>query len=62
MADKNTKRSVSIEEENLAEKIQLYPCLFDKSVERYKEKEVVRNAWNEVAINLKMFLKQHNHQ
>ena len=53
MVDKNTKSSFSLEEGNLAEQVRSYHAyIFEKSVEGYKEKQVVIDAWNEVAINL----------
>ena len=37
------------DEEELAEEVRLYPCLYDKSTKGYKEKYVVANAWTKVA-------------
>ena len=41
-----------IEEELLAETVKLYPVLYDKRAPGYKEKDVVFNAWGEVADKL----------
>ena len=37
------------EEEIFAEQIKIFPVLYDKTKKCYKEREVVRNAWKEVA-------------
>ena len=36
------------QEKQLAEEVELYPCLFGKSDETYKEKGVIKNAWEKV--------------
>ena len=47
------KKVINIaEEEILAETVKGYPCLFDKTDKGYKEKDVVINAWSEVAKQL----------
>ena len=49
------KKNVSLslrEDEILSEKVRLYPCLYDKSHKSYKEKDVVQNAWQEIAEEL----------
>ena len=38
------------EEEILAERVKLFPVLYDKSYEGYKEKDVVKNAWEKVGL------------
>ena len=38
------------EEEKIAEKIQQFPCLYDKSNEGYKEKDREKNAWRECSL------------
>ena len=40
------------EEEILSEKVKQFPVLYDKTVKGYKEKDVVKNAWNKVAESL----------
>ena len=40
------------EEEVLGEKVKMFPCLYDKTVKGYKEKEAVQNAWDAVAESL----------
>ena len=40
------------EEETPAEKVRQYPVLFDKTARGYKEKDVVKNAWEKVAESL----------
>ena len=59
MADSNNidkkSRGASLllhQEELLAEKVKQYPCLFDKSKKAYKERDVVKNAWEAVASSL----------
>ena len=47
------KKSITLlQEENLAEYVKKYPCLFDKTDKGFKEKDVVNNAWDEIATNL----------
>ena len=41
-----------IEEELLGETAKLYPVLYEKRAPGYKEKDVVFNAWREVADKL----------
>lgn len=41
-----------LEEENLSEAVRNFPVLYDKSHKGYKERDAVRNAWNEVAASL----------
>ena len=48
MADK--RRTAKNEE--LAETVRTFPCLYDKSKKEYKDKNVVQNAWKEVADQL----------
>ena len=40
------------EYEQLAETVRLYPCLYDKAKNEYKDKVVTENAWKEVADQL----------
>ena len=40
------------QEELLAEQVKLYPSLYDKSDSFYKERDVVRNAWEVVSLTL----------
>ena len=40
------------EEEILSEKVKQFPVLYDKTVKGYKEKDVVKNAWDKVAESL----------
>ena len=40
------------ENEELAETLRTFPCLYDKSKKEYKDKNVVQNAWKEVADQL----------
>ena len=40
------------EEEILAEKVKQFPVLYDKTVKGYKEKDIVKNAWDNVAESL----------
>ena len=56
------------EEEMLAEKVKLFPVLYNKQEKGYKEKDVVINAWNAVANELefvengkKFFFKKNKH-
>ena len=35
-----------------AKKLKTYPCLFNKSQKMYKERDVVKNAWEAVASEL----------
>ena len=53
MSEKIRRQALSIEEnELLSETIRRYPCLYDKSKKEYKDKNVVANAWREVADQL----------
>ena len=53
MADKIRRQALSVQEnEELAEAVQKYPCLYDKSRKEYKDKTVVENSWKEVADQL----------
>ena len=53
MADKIRRQALSVQEnEELAEVVRKYPCLYDKSRKEYKDKTVVENAWKEVADQL----------
>ena len=40
------------EEELLSEEVRNYPCIYDKSKKPYKKKDVVKNAWENVALKL----------
>ena len=52
-ADKIRRQALSVQEnEELAEVVRKYPCLYDKSRKEYKDKTVVENAWKEVANQL----------
>ena len=53
MADKIRRQALTVQEnEELAEVIRKYPCLFDKSKKECKDKNVTENAWKEVADQL----------
>ena len=53
MADKIRRQALTVREnEELAEVIQKYPCLYDKSKKEYKDKNFTENAWKEVADQL----------
>lgn len=49
MADEKRCWSFIKQNEELAEQLRLYACLFDKADKGYTEKDVVRNAQREVA-------------
>ena len=52
MADK-IRQALSVQEnEELAEVVWKYLCLYDKSRKEYKDKTVVENEWKEVADQL----------
>ena len=38
----------------LFEKVKQYPVLYDKQMKEYREKDVVSNAWNTLAKDLKL--------
>ena len=40
------------ENEELAETVWKFPCLYDKPKKEYKDKNAVQNAWKEVADQL----------
>ena len=47
------KKCLSLQEEELlSEEVRFFPYLYDKTQKSYKEKDVVRNAWNSVAETL----------
>ena len=53
MADKIRRQALTVQEnEELAEVILKYPCLYDKSKKEYKGKNVTENAWKKVADQL----------
>ena len=53
MTDKIRGQALSVQEnEELAEIVRKYPCLYDKSRKEYKDKTVVENASKEVADQL----------
>ena len=53
MADKIRRQALTVQEnEELAEVIRKYPCLYDKSKKEHKDKNVTENAWKEVADQL----------
>ena len=53
MAETKRSLSLSIEDnERLSEVVRQFPCLYDKSKKEYKDKNVVENAWKNVAQNL----------
>ena len=53
MADKIRRQALTLQEnEELAEVIRRYPCLYDKSRKEYKDKNVAENAWKEVVNQL----------
>ena len=39
------------EDEEFAEQVKSFPCLYNKSAKSYKERHVVRYGWAEVASN-----------
>ena len=41
-----------VEEEILSEKVTQYPVIYDKGTKGHREKHVVINAWEEIALNL----------
>ena len=53
MAEKKRSTSLTLEEnERLSEAVRQFPCLYDKSKKEYKDKNVVENAWKDVAKSL----------
>ena len=52
MADKQRTVLSFQENEELAGAFQTFPCLYGKSKKEYKDKNVVQNAWKEVADQL----------
>ena len=53
LADKIKRQALTVQEnEELAEVIRKYPCLYDKSKKEYKDEIVTENAWKEVADQL----------
>lgn len=45
----NMPRTANIrDDENLANEVQKYPCIYDKTDQGHKEKDRVENAWKEV--------------
>ena len=52
MADKRSTALSLQENEELAEAVRTFPCLYGKSKKEYKDKNVVQNAWKEVADQL----------
>ena len=53
MSNLSKKRFTSFtEDEELAEQVKRFPCVYNKSAKSYKEKHVVRNTWAEVTSNL----------
>lgn len=40
------------EDENLAEEVRKYPCLYNKSSKDYKSKTAVENAWKQIESDL----------
>ena len=53
MPDKIRRQALTVQEnEELVEVIRKYPCLYDKSKKEYKDKNVTKNAWIEVADQL----------
>ena len=52
MADKRSTALSLQENEELAEAVRTFPCLYGKSKKEYKDKNVVQNAWKEVADEL----------
>ena len=48
-----TDKKLSLQEEELlSEEVRAFSCLYDKTRKAYKERDVVRNAWNSVADKL----------
>ena len=52
MADKRRTAFSLQENSELAETVRTFSCLYDKSKKEYKGKNVVQNAWKEVADQL----------
>ena len=54
MADNKCRNAslLLVEEELLSEEVRCFPCIFDKADKAYKERDTVRNAWDEVAKKL----------
>ena len=53
MPDKIRRQALTVQEnEELVEVIRKYPCLYDKSKKEYKDKNITKNAWIEVADQL----------
>ena len=52
MTDKQRTALSLQKNEELAELVQTFPCLYDKYKREYKDKNVVQNAWKEVADQL----------
>ena len=53
MADKIRRQALTVQEnEELAEVIRKYPCLYHDSKKEYKDKNVMEKAWKEVADQL----------
>ena len=52
MADKRRTALSLQENEELAEAVRTFPCLYGKSKKEYKDKNVVQNTWKEVADQL----------
>ena len=53
MTDKIRRQALTVQEnEEFAEVIRKYPCLYDKSKKEYKDKNVTENAWKVVADQL----------
>ena len=52
MAKERTTNLPLQENEELAETVRTFPCLYGKSKKEYKDKNVVQNAWKEVADQL----------
>ena len=43
-----------LEDEDVAENVRKFPCLYDKSSMDYKDKRAKKNAWHQVEENLGM--------
>ena len=40
--------ALTLQDEEICEKVKQYPVPFDKQLKRYWEKDVITNAWNAV--------------
>ena len=53
MSSSSSRRNISLyDEEKLTEEVRKYPVIYDKCHKGYMERDVVLNAWKEIAENL----------